>query len=295
MASETRAIAYAARFDRVFDYIDKHLSEELSVECLSQVANFSKFHFHRQFSDYAGINVFRYIQLMRLKRASYRLVFNEEALIIDIALEAGFENPESFSRAFKQIFGQTPSQFRKSPEWISWSDRYSRLKREPTLKREGKKMIDVKVVEFTETRIAVLEHRGDPKLLNDSVKQFIEWRQQSGLSPFASSRTFGVAYDNPDTVEPEKFRFDICGEIALPVPENPQGVINKIIPGGRCAVVRHFGSHDRIGDSIYPLYREWLPQSDEELRDFPLTFHYLNLIPETAEHELVTDIYLPLQ
>lgn len=156
-------------------------------------------------------------------------------------------------------------------------------------------MIDVKVVEFTETRIAVLEHRGDPKLLNDSVKQFIEWRQQSGLSPVASSRTFGVAYDNPDTVEPEKFRFDICGEVALPVPENPQRVINKIIPGGRCAVVRHLGSHDRIGDSIYPLYREWLPQSGEELRDFPLTFHYLNLIPETAEHELVTDIYLPLQ
>ena len=79
------------------------------------------------------------------------------------------------------------------------------------------------------------------------------------------------------------------------VPANPQGVITKSIPGGRCARVRHCGAHTRIGESIYPLYRDWLPESGEELRDFPLYFHYLNLMPETPEHELVTDIYLPLK
>ena len=289
--NESKVKAYAERFSRVFDYIDRHLNDDLSVECLSGVANFSKYHFHRQFSNYAGISVSRYIQLMRLKRASYRLVFNAEALIIDIALEAGFENPESFSRAFKQVFAQTPSQFRSNPEWKVWNEKYSALKREV----ENMKDIEVNIVEFIETRVAVLEHRGDPKLVNESVRQFIEWRQQTGLSPRQTSRSFGVVYDNPDTIEPEKFRFDICGEVASPVAENAQGVVNKVIPGGRCAVVRHVGSHDRIGESIYPLYREWLPQSGEELRDFPLTFHYLNLMPDTPEHELMTDIYLPLQ
>jgi AraC-like DNA-binding protein len=56
------ARAYAEKFNSLFDYIDKHLDEDLSVERLSQVVNFSKYHFHRQFSEYAGINVFRYIQ-----------------------------------------------------------------------------------------------------------------------------------------------------------------------------------------------------------------------------------------
>jgi AraC family transcriptional regulator len=79
------------------------------------------------------------------------------------------------------------------------------------------------------------------------------------------------------------------------VPVNPQGVMTKSIPAGRCARVRHYGSHTRIGESIYPLYRNWLPESGEELRDFPLFFHYLNLMPEIPEHELVTDIYLPLK
>ena len=155
--------------------------------------------------------------------------------------------------------------------------------------------MEVKIVDFTETQVAVLAHRGDPALLNDSVLKFIEWRKQSGLSPVQASRSFGVAYDDPNTTDPEQFRFDICGGVSGKVPDNPQGVENKVIPGGRCALVRHLGSHDRIGESIYPLYREWLPASGEEPRDFPLFFHYLNLVPVAAEHELVTDIYLPLK
>lgn len=280
---------YAARFNRVFDYIDKNLGERLTLDLLSQVANFSRYHFHRQFSEYTGISVFRYIQLMRLKRASYRLAFNKLERITDIALDAGFENPESFSRAFKNTFGQTPSEFRECPEWEPWNERYQ------LPNRERKQEMEVKIVEFEETKVAVLEHRGAPGLVNDSVGVFIEWRKISGLSPVKTSETFGIAYDNPDTTDPEQFRFDICGALSENVPDNPQGVVNKIIPRGRCAVIRHHGSHDRIGACAYYLYRDWLPESGEELRDFPLYFHYLNLLPETSEHKLVTDIYLPLK
>lgn len=287
--NETTTSGYTKRFDAVFDYIDKHLDEDLNVERLSQVAHFSMFHFHRQFAVYAGINVFRYIQLMRLRRASYQLVFNELRRITDIALDAGFENPESFSRAFKRAFGQTPSQFRKQPAWQPWLERYQ------LIKRERKQKMKVEIVEFEQTMVAVKEHRGNLALLNNSVKTFIDWRKNSGLSPVKSSDTFGLAYDDPQTTEPSQFRFDICGEVHQPIPENPQGVINKVIPGGRCARVRHHGSHEDLDKVAYYLYRDWLPQSGEELRDFPLFLHYLNLIPETPEHELITDVYLPLK
>ncbi|WP_337115148.1 AraC family transcriptional regulator [Pseudoalteromonas sp. Hal040] len=62
-----------------------------------------------------------------------------------------------------------------------------------------------------------------------------------------------------------------------------------------CAVVRHNGSHDTISDTVYYLYREWLVQSGEEVRDFPCFFHYLNLIHEVDECDLQTDIYLPIK
>lgn len=155
--------------------------------------------------------------------------------------------------------------------------------------------MQVKLVKFNETRVAAYEHRGAPELVNDSVRQFIAWRKQSSLSPVANSRTFGIAYDDPNTTPAEDFRFDICGAVEAAIPSNPQGVINKVIPGGRCAVVRLHGPHNRIDESAYFLYRDWLPRSGEELRDFPLFFHYLNLLSETPEHKLVTDVYLPLR
>ena len=71
--------------------------------------------------------------------------------------------------------------------------------------------------------------------------------------------------------------------------------MTKIIPGGRCAVVRHEGSPDHIAGSVYHLYRNWLPHSGEELREFPVYFHYLNLRVNTPDHELLTDVHLPLK
>lgn len=66
---------YTHRIISVCEYIYQHLDQKLSTEHLSQVANFSKFHFHRQFSEFTGMSVFQIVQLLRLKRASYQLVF----------------------------------------------------------------------------------------------------------------------------------------------------------------------------------------------------------------------------
>lgn len=281
---------YEQRFNRVLDYIDAHLNESMSVEQLSKVANFSKFHFHRQFSQYTGTPVIAYIRMLRLKRASYRLVFHKHERVIDIALDAGFETQESFSRAFKHTYNQTPSQFRNEPKWTPWKEQF---RISPSVRRDD---MDVIITDFNETKVAKLTHRGAPELVNNSAMKFIEWRKQSGFSPVTSSQTFGIAYDDPETTDPEDFIFDICGSVVREIPEdNVQGVVNGVITGGRCAVVRHLGSHDRIGESAHYLYREWLPGSGEELRDFPIWFHYLNFFPEVAEHELITDIYLPLK
>ena len=283
-----KAKIYADRINNVIDYINSHLYEDLSVEQLSQVANFSKYHFHRQFSEYTGINVFKLIQLMRLKRASHQLVFVKNYRIIDIALDAGFENPESFSRAFKKAFGQTPSAFRKNPDWKPWLEKYQF----PIT--GGRSNMQVQLVEFNETKVAVLEHRGAPEFVYDSVSTFIEWRKANKLSPKVSE-TYNIFYDDPNTTEPEKYRVDICASVKEDVKGNPQGIVTKVIPGGRCALLRHTGSSDNLGDSIRNLYSQWLPSSGEELRDFPCFVHRVNLFPEAPEHELITDIYLPLK
>ncbi|MEN5037847.1 GyrI-like domain-containing protein [Pseudomonas sp. TWI929] len=231
----------------------------------------------------------RYVQLMRLRRAAHQLVATPATSVLEAAFGAGFESPEAFSRAFKRAFGMAPSVFAKAPNWQAWSAVFvvPHLSRSITMQ--------IRIVDFAETRVAALEHIGAPGLVGESVARFRQWRMHSGQSPVASSRTFGIPYDNPDTTPAHAFRFAVCGEIDETVQPNDFGVHERVIPAGRCAVIRHIGSPDHISETIYPLYRDWLPSSNEELRDHPLFFHYLSVYPETALEQWQTDIYVPLK
>lgn len=289
MTDQPYGHAYAKRFEAVLAYIDRHLEGDLSVAALSRIAHFSAFHFHRQFSAYMGVPVSRYVQLMRLRRAAHQLAASPAASVLEAASAAGFESPEAFARAFRRAFGMTPSAFAKAPNWYTWNAVFD----VPQLSRSI--TVQIRIVDFAETRVAALEHRGAPTSLGDSVARFRQWRLQSGQSPVASSRTFGIPYDNPDTTPAQDFRFAICDEIDGDLLPNDFGVQELTLPAGRCAVVRHRGSPDYIGETIYPLYRDWLPSSNEELRDHPLFFHYLSVYPDTPVEQWETDVYVPLK
>lgn len=278
-----------ARIRRVCDYVQENLENELTLEHLSNLAHCSKFHFHRQFAAQTGITLAQFVTRLRLKRASYQLVFHPELGVAEIALGARYENPESFSRAFKRAFDQSPTEFRSNPLWEPWHEKFQFPMRGEI------KYMKVETVYFEEKLVAVKVHRGHPATLNESIAKFIEWRKTTGLSPVGEQPTYGVPFGDPKRVEPQDFRFHICGVVENEVPDNPQGVTTKRIPAGRCAKLTHRGSHDLMEEKIYYLYRDWLPESQEKPRDFPCFFHYRNFYPEVAESELVTDIYIPLQ
>ena len=67
-----------------------------------------------------------------------------------------------------------------------------------------------------------------------------------------------------------------------------------MIPAGRCALLRHTGSDDQLGNSIRHLYATWLPVSGEETREFPLFMQRMKFFPDVPDSEAVTYIYLPL-
>jgi AraC family transcriptional regulator len=67
------------------------------------------------------------------------------------------------------------------------------------------------------------------------------------------------------------------------------------IPGGRCAVLRVVGDTDDLEHAALYLYRDWLPASGEEARDFPIYCQRLSFFPEVPEHEAVAELFLPLK
>jgi AraC family transcriptional regulator len=154
--------------------------------------------------------------------------------------------------------------------------------------------VKVEIVEFPETMVAVVEHRGPPEQEHESVRKLVAWKIGNGFLDAAKHRHYGVHYTDPTAVPPDQHRVDFCLSIEEPVPENTLGVVAGLIPACRCARARDIGSrYDNMAAAF--LFREWLPGSGEERGDFPVFFHYVNVGPDVAESDMITDVYLPLR
>lgn len=153
--------------------------------------------------------------------------------------------------------------------------------------------MDVKIVYFPETKVAVFEHRGSPELELESIRKLIQWRIENKLPPCALHQSYGIHYNDPNTVLSSDYRVDLCISVAHNIAPNTYGVINKIIPALRCAKVQHVGSRQNMTAARF-LYKTWLPNSGEHLGDFPVFFHYVNVGPHVHEDNMITDIYLPI-
>jgi AraC family transcriptional regulator len=285
---------YADRMRRVLRHIDAHPEADLSVAVLADVAAFSAFHFHRLFSSLFGIGVHRYVQLVRLERASWRLAFRDRETVLRIALDCGYQGPEAFARAFRRDTGRSPRAYRREPAWESTAAALAPLadirRRHMT---RGFGMDEVEVVDFPETPVAVLTHRGDPAGVGETVRRFIAWRRENRLPPPASA-TFNIFHSDPAEGDPAAFRMDLCAATSRPIATNDAGVVAGTIPGGRCAVLRQVGGGD-LEEAARFLYARWLPESGHELRDFPLFARRVSMHPEVPEHEAVTELHLPIR
>ena len=285
---------YGARMRRVLDHIDQNLDEDLGLEALARIAAFSKYHFHRQFAATFGITVHRYVQLARMKRASYRLAFRDDASVTAIALDAGYDAADAFARAFRDRIGQVPSAFRKSPDWERWAAALGPLSHARSKLMTRFSADDVTIRDVPETRVAVMKHRGDPARIGETIQRFIAWRRAAGLRPDVSA-TFNVFHCDPRTTPAADYRMDLCAGTDRAIEANEHGVEAGSIPGGRCAVLRVTGSSDNLEPAALFLYRDWVPASGEEPRDFPLYCQRITFFPEVPEHAAVTDLYLPLR
>jgi AraC-like DNA-binding protein len=111
-ARPRRRQQYITRLNAVFEYIDKHISEELTLESAAGIAHFSKYHFEHVFKEYTNSSFYQYLKRARIKKAE-TLLLNPELAITEVAQESGFESLTTFNRVFKEIKNCTPSEYKK--------------------------------------------------------------------------------------------------------------------------------------------------------------------------------------
>src|SRR5688500_12547703 len=113
MLTDTQTLPdYLNCIQDVMKYIREHISEPLDRETLAAVAGFSIPHFHRVFTAHVGESAISYVRRLRLERAARKLRMGAVD-ITEVALAAGYDSHAAFSKAFKQQFGLSPSEFRQ--------------------------------------------------------------------------------------------------------------------------------------------------------------------------------------
>ncbi|MCQ6566923.1 AraC family transcriptional regulator [Bacillus mycoides] len=94
-------------------YIEDNLTHEIDFKEVAKIAFCSEYHFKRMFSFLAGISLSEYIRCRRLTLAAFELK-DSNAKVIDVAIKYGYNSPDSFTRAFQNLHGITPSEARST-------------------------------------------------------------------------------------------------------------------------------------------------------------------------------------
>jgi AraC family transcriptional regulator len=275
---------YRQRILTVQLFIQAHLDEELPLDRLARLAHFSPYHFHRIFKGIVGEGVNEYVRRLRLESAAVALKTTERS-IIQVALDAGYAAHEAFTRAFRQMFGVSPSEFRAGHHPLY-------TKEESTMTAELKER-QVRTESVPPRRVAFIRHVGPYGQCGQTFQKLMAWAGPRGLFR-PGVLILGICHDDPDVTPADKVRYDCCLTVDDRVsPEGEVGV--QTVEGGEYAVLTHRGPYSGLPEAYRWLYGTWLPASGREPRNAPPYEVYHNSPMNAKPEDLLTGIYVPLE
>ena len=102
----------------IIDYIESNIEEELTMDILSKEFGYCRYHLYKLFGLYTGLQPSQYV---RNRKLEYSMVdLKQSTPIVDIAVKYGFSGSRSYSRAFKQTYGKSPSHYRNNTHKLSY-------------------------------------------------------------------------------------------------------------------------------------------------------------------------------
>lgn len=133
-----------------------HISEEIKIQTLANIAALSQFYYQRLFKRLVKKPVNEYTKLRRLARAS-EVLPDRNTRIIDIALDFGFSAHETFTRAFKDAYGMTPEEYRANPVRLNHIMKPELLLNYTMINEDVPLITDSIVLEITRKKLEVAE------------------------------------------------------------------------------------------------------------------------------------------
>lgn len=275
---------YTRRINRLTEYINIHIEEDLDLNKLAQICNLSPYHFHRITKAFLGEPLGAYIGRLRVEKAARSLRYTNLS-VQEIAFSVGYNSPSSLTKVFNQHYGISPTEFRNNKNFVIMK---------PAIINTELNLKAPKIKELEEKTALYIRQTGEYSSLDFESAYTRLWgcvKEQKLFS--AGIEHICVYHDDPKVTDSDKLRTDIC--LAIRKPAIPNGEIGiKTINGGKYAIFLHQGSYDNLGSVYDTIFGHWLPESECTLRDAPCFEKYISNPKVTAPEKLKTEIYVPI-
>ncbi len=296
---------YIGRINRVMNYIEENLDQELSLDSIAKEAYYSSFHFHRIFTAITNETLNAFINRKRLEKiAAHLLVNNNEVIMAELAMGYGFKNASSFSRSFKKFYGISPSEFKENAQ-----GKYSKIRK--ALRKNGKEEITfeqyicsithinnwlemnakIEIKEIEKINLAYVSHVGEFDQIGIAYEKLIAWAKPNGLLD-KKPNFISVYHDDPRVTDVAKLRQS--AGIILDENIKTEGEIGKLtIEKGRYVVGRFEIKHTQFNEAWNSM-NIWVAENGYTLRDWYYFERYHNNYLTHPENKSIVDICIPI-
>lgn len=299
-----KEIEYKNRINRVFEFIDKNLESDLSLNTVSEIAFFSPYHFHRVFKFITKETLNEYVTRRRIEKSALELI-HKNIGILEISTKCGFNDSSSFTRAFKKYYGVNPTEFRKQNP-----NKFSKIRQLKS--KNGQEYLDyekyiciinnvkkwtkmnakIEIKETPELTIAGVTHVGIIGIEN-AFEKLTKWAMPKGLLKNSEAKMGRVFYDSFKVTLPNKVRMVIF--LTTNEPFETEGEINKLtINKGKCIVGRFEITPNEFEKSWTSLFI-WMNENGyKKSVENPFEIYH-NDFREHPENKFIVDLYIPIE
>jgi len=260
----------ASRLDsicQVLEYIETHLRAQITVADMADHCGYSLFHFIRLFNQFASQTPYDYLIRRRLSEARKDLYVTDHS-ITTLAYDYCFETPESFSRAFRRVFGLLPSVFRTGHPLSACLPIPPKIRIDLEFIQQGgyvpPQIVSIEEIQITSVPVSIgNQEQFDLDMQIDSLKKFLPPRRLNN-----NDRYFSVISFNEDPFSPLYHFFGV----ALESLNYPPSVSVQHIPSGN--YVRFSYHQSNRQSALRYIFYTWLPQARLSLSDRFLVEEY---------------------
>ncbi len=280
------------RYKSLLDFLDQKFKEDVSIKDIEEVSYYSYRNINRIFLALHHETIGKYIKRIKLEKAAQYLKYSDNT-ISDIAFEIGYSDIAAFSKAFKNQFNCSPSQFRETEEaklqLLKKAIATDPIDKKPTLTFE--------IEELPSLEILYITYQGSFEDIN-AIKQV--WNQ---LMKYAfkhklidsDSIFLAEILDDNEITDSLNCRYNAGIVIETPLKFEVGGLFRtKTISPQKYVKFLHKGSHEDSLITYDYIYSHWMSDVKQELADKPTLEFFLNDEENTPPNELLTEIYIPV-